>query len=251
MSEELDFDKTLIYSHVYKMIKNHIINKKVLDLGCGNGDFLLKYCTLEETSEIHGYVDSRELWKMTDTTEGKKIYLRTVNFEDLKFEIEEDLCIDRDFDVITSIGVIDYMEDPSLLFYIANKLLKPGGYFVLEYTNFLNMRGIIWEVLKLFLNVEIPKTGKYTIMPDKIFEYMKKYDFECEVIQTFDHSRGMYKRMVDDFIESLKISLEGKVENLDSKIIEFFNFLNIVANEKVFPVSPANGAKIIYKLRKK
>ena len=245
----------LIYSEVYKMIKNHINGKKILDLGCGTGNFLTRYATLEEPSELHGYDFSGvgiNKAKENEVTALRKIDFRHISFEDLKFEIEENLCLDKEhFDVIASIGVIEHLDNPEILFYIANKLLKSGGYFVLEHPNFLNLRGVIWKTLELFVGAEMSKTDKQMILPDKIFEYINRYDFECETILTFDQERGMYLDMVRDFVTRLKLSMEGKVADLDAKIVAFFDYLKFVTNERIFISGPANGAEILYKFRKK
>lgn len=245
----------LIYSEVYKMIQNHVNKKRVLDLGSGDGDFLIKYMSLEEPLEIVGYDFSEIGIKNSQENEiakERKMYFRQVSFEDLKFEIEEDSSLDKDyFDVITSIGVIEHLDNPEILFYLANKFLKSGGCFVLEHPNFLNIRGIIWKALEIFINAEMSKTDKHMILPDKIFEYMNYYDFECELVKTFDHDRGMYSNMIEDFSKRLKLAMEGKVDNLDNKIKEFFTYLKFVTNEKVFPISPANGAEVAWKFWKK
>ena len=245
----------LIYSETYKAIRNHINKSKVLDLGCGDGSFLNRYVTLEEPSEIHGYDYSEtgiQKAKEHELAILRKIYYRQVSFEDLKFELEENLSLDKEtFDVITSIGVIEHLDDPSILFYIANKLLKPGGLFVLEFPNFLNLRGVIWKALEVFVGAEMSKTDKQMILPSMIFENMNYFNFECETIITFDHERGMYAGMVDDFSTRLKLALDGKVDNLNSKIQEFFSFLKFVNNDRIFTFGSANGAEILYKFRKK
>lgn len=245
----------LIYSETYKMIRNHINKRKILDLGCGDGSFLNRYVTLEEPSEIHGY-DYSEIGvqkaKEHELAKLRKIYYRQISFDDLNFEIENNLSLDKEsFDVITSIGVIEHLENPEILFYIASKLLKSDGCFVLEHPNFLNLRGVIWKTLELFVGAEMSKTDKQMILPDKIFEYMNKYDFECETINTFDHDRGMYLDMVEDFSKRLKLAMEGKVTDLDNKIVAFFEYLKFVTNEKIFVSGSANGAEILYKFKKK
>ena len=145
----------LIFSEVYKMIRNNINGTKILDLGCGDGSFLNRFCVLENPKEVHGYDFSEVGIKKAKEHELailRKIYYRCISFEDLKFEIEENISLEKDyFDVVTSIGVIEHLDNPELIFYLANKFLKPGGLFVLEHPNFLNMRGVIWKTLELFV----------------------------------------------------------------------------------------------------
>ena len=252
-----DFSRELIYSEVYKVIKTHLSNRKILDLGCGDGNFLKRFVTLESPKELHGY-DFSEVGigkcKIIDETTPdivKNIY-RNISFEDLKFEIVNDVCEELNyFDIITSIGVIEHLDNPEILFYLADKLLTKDGMFVLEHPNFLNIRGVIWKTLEIFLGAEMSKTDKHTIMPDRIFAYMEKYNFECERIITFDHSRGLYDRMVEDLSKRIKLALGGKVENVAEKVKRFLDYLQFITHEKVFIPSPANGAECIWVFKRK
>ena len=251
------FSLDLIYSEVYKTIKTHLNNRKILDLGCGDGEFLKRFVTLENPSEIHGYdfsevgIDRCKIIDETTPDTIKNIY-RNISFEDIKFEIEESLSDEINyFDIITSIGVIEHLEDPEILFYIVDKLLTKDGMFVLEHPNFLNVRGVIWKTLEIFLGAEMSKTDKHTIMPDRIFDYMEKYNLECERIITFDHSRGLYDRMVEDLSKRIKLALVDKVENVDEKVKSFLDYLQFITHEKVFIPSPANGAECIWVFKRK
>src|SRR3990167_940951 len=123
------FSLDLIYSEVYKVIKTHLSNRKILDLGCGDGDFLKRFVTLENPKEIHGYdfseVGIGKCKIINETTPDviKNIY-RNISLEDLKFEIVNDVCEELYyFDIITSIGVIEHLDNPEILFYLVDKLL--------------------------------------------------------------------------------------------------------------------------------
>src|SRR3990170_1889123 len=131
------------------------------------------------------------------------------------------------------------------------KVINKDGMFVLEHPNFLNVRGVIWKTLEIFLGAEMSLTDKHTIMPDRIFDYMEKYNLECERIITFDHSRGLYDRMVEDLSKRIKLALADKVENVDEKVKSFLDYLQFITHEKVFIQSPANGAECIWVFKRK
>lgn len=251
------FSLDLIYSEMYKTIRSFLNHRKILDLGCGDGDFLKRFVSLEEPLEVHGYDFSEtgiEKAKIGDELTLRNIpnIYRNISFEELKFELDEGFSTEEKyFDIITSIGVIEHLDIPEILFYLVDKLLKDDGVFVLEHPNFLNVRGIIWKTLEIFVGAEMSKTDKHTILPDKVFEYMEKYNLECEKIITFDHSRGLYDRMVEDLSKRIKLALEGKVEDLDNKVKMFLNYLQFITHEKVFIPSPANGAEVIYVIHRK
>ena len=251
-----DFSRELIYSEVYKVIKSFLNNRKILDLGCGDGDFLKRFVTLEQPKEMHGY-DFSEVGitkcKIIDEPSLNVIpnIYRNISFKDLKFELDEGLSTEEKyFDIITSIGVIEHLDDPELLFYLVDKLLTKDGTFVLEHPNFLNTRGVIWKTLEIFANAEMSKTDKWTILPDRIFIYLEKYNLECEKIITFDHSRGLYDRMVEDLSKRIKLAL-ADTPNIGDKVKQFLDYLQFITHEKVFIPSPANGAEVIWVIKRK
>lgn len=249
------FSLELIYSFVYKVVKNHINGKKMLDLGCGTGEFMRRYVTLDEPAELVGYDMSMEGIKIANSdpiTKLRNIRFEKIKFDDLIYNIDNDMCEEINYyDVITSIGVIEHLDNPNDLFLIANKLLKPGGLFVVECPNFLNLRGLIWKTLEMFLGAEMSKTDKHTILPDKMFSLINNNDFKCDSIVTFDQDRGMRQRMMEDYKVRLKLALNGKVEDLDNKLKKFFDYLKFVIDGRVFADTTANGAEAIYIMRKR
>ena len=249
------FSLELIHSYVYKIIKNHINGKKILDLGCGDGEFLRKYVTLEEPAEMVGYGLSGVDIKVANDdpiTNIRDIRFDKMSLDNIIYEVDNDMCLESNYyDVITSIGVIEHLDNPNDLFVVANKLLKSGGLFVVQCPNFLNLRGLIWKTLEIFIGAEMSKTDKHTMLPDKMFSLINNNDFKCDSILTFDQDRGMRQRMMEDYKVRLKLALNGKVEDLDNKLKKFFDYLKFITDGRVFADTTANGAEAIYIMRKR
>jgi len=123
--------KPLFLRHIksYEYIIDYIKNKKVLDVGCGNGygSYLMsKYAT-----EVIGIDVSPRCIKYAE-----KNYKR----ENLKFILMDALELDKNFpseffDVIVAMEFIEHLNNPLKFLKIAYKLLKERGNLILSTPN--------------------------------------------------------------------------------------------------------------------
>lgn len=92
---------------------------KILDIGCGTGDFLVKSLPYYEVFGVE-----LSLWAV-------EIARKNISDKsDRNFEIfDKDISIFKefDFDVVTMWGVIEHLRDPESMIVEINKRLKPGG----------------------------------------------------------------------------------------------------------------------------
>ncbi len=95
---------------------------RFLDVGCAMGMFLKM---LPDSFEKHGVEFSSSAARHARETFGLDV--RTGQLADANFE-------PGSFDVIQMRGVIEHLEDPSRQVRAASRLLKPGGWFVLNQT---------------------------------------------------------------------------------------------------------------------
>lgn len=97
--------------------------KKILDVGCGNGYFLS--AAKEKCKNCLGSEFSSHLREMAKKKTGLPIYSQPLE------EFPQ-----RDIDIITAFDVIEHIEKPAQFVKAASKLLKPGGYMLLYTPNF-------------------------------------------------------------------------------------------------------------------
>lgn len=106
---------------------DEIINKKVLEIGCGSGHSL-KYMADKGASELWGIDLSETQIKVArDTVNDVKANLFCAPMED-------DIGIPKQyFDVVYSIYAIGWTTDLAATFELIYSYLKPGGYFIFSW----------------------------------------------------------------------------------------------------------------------
>ena len=109
----------------FEMLKNTLINKTVLDFGCGAGGFLKK--SKEIASKVYGIELEqrvREYW-------GKEISIyKNLNSLKNKSDLKE-----HPIDVITSFHVIEHLKDPLNMLLEFKEIVKQDGFIILEVPN--------------------------------------------------------------------------------------------------------------------
>lgn len=107
-------------------------NLKILDLGCGRGD--LTFLLAQIGYDVTGIDQSRA---MLDLAEEKRSKLSESIRKRVRFNLESvnELSTDKKFDIVVAMGFIGYFNSDKYIFDIVNKLLKPGGYFLVSCRN--------------------------------------------------------------------------------------------------------------------
>ncbi|HVP12325.1 MAG TPA: class I SAM-dependent methyltransferase [Phycisphaerae bacterium] len=102
--------------HVVDLIRRFRPGGTLLDVGCATGVLL-------DAASRHFAVEGIELsrWAREEASSRHKVYDRPL----------ADLDLDKQYDVVTLMGVIEHFEDPTREIQAINRVLKPGGLFVL------------------------------------------------------------------------------------------------------------------------
>jgi len=99
----------------HELFSNFNTNSKILDIGCGNGDFTIEL--LKMGFDVHG-IDLSESNFLNDRF--TKVDLQTQKYP----------FPDNHFDIVFSKSVIEHLRDPDYMVDEAYRVLKPGGTFI-------------------------------------------------------------------------------------------------------------------------
>lgn len=143
-------------------------NGKLLDVGCGNGDFL-------EWHKDHGW----DVYGIEINQNAVNI-CRRKGLKVIHGELQDGLFADETFDVITLSQVIEHLPDPSATIRIIQKILKKDGLLIIGLPNWgcydRKVFGPDWTPL------EIPR-HLYHFEPFTIQKLLEKYDFKIQEIR--------------------------------------------------------------------
>jgi len=125
--------------------------EKLLDIGCGSGDFI--FMIRDKFRECYG-IDVSEK-RIIKANEKAKEYSNQEKFHFFECDVDEGLQFpDNFFDTITCISVLEHVFNPPNLITEINRVLKPGGIFIVQVPN------IAWMPHRVQLLLgKLPTTG--------------------------------------------------------------------------------------------
>ena len=228
---------TLLHAILDKL--DDLSGKSLLDVGCGEGDFL---AMLERSNAktLTGIDYSKEAIKIAEG--------RLNHRKDIILECIEAKEVTDKYDVITMAGILEHMDEP---FGLLRKLIKTNlndeGLLVTVSPSFMNPRGYIWMTLQMLLDVPMSLSDLHFFTPDDFIKFAKKNDAEIE-IDTFDQDWGGGERTILDFKKRLVNALrDAKLDN--TRVDTFLSWLETAL--PYFNHTKYSGALMIISLRVK
>jgi cyclopropane fatty-acyl-phospholipid synthase-like methyltransferase len=169
-----------------KSIENRVGPKKLLDVGSGNGHFLLMM-------KARGWqVEGVEISQ--DATPSAELHVYSEEFQHLPVDVPT-------YDAITAWAVLEHVHDPMAYFRKASRLLNKGGQFVFLVTNFQSMAS------RHLFGEDIPR-HLYFFTRDTVKQYLQLNGLTLEYE---DNGRAVYKMAPEHWLTYfVRTRLQGR-----------------------------------------
>ncbi|MEW6684772.1 MAG: class I SAM-dependent methyltransferase [Candidatus Edwardsbacteria bacterium] len=118
---------------IEQIFKKHIAYKaiRLLDAGCGNGEFSLVFSRMPKVCSIVGVDFAKEMLSVAQKRASLNGYAD--RFEAVEANLEDlSVIADCSFELIWFFGVIEHLAQPRKVIEQLKKKLKPGGTFILK-----------------------------------------------------------------------------------------------------------------------
>lgn len=162
--------------------------KIVLDAGCGTGE--LPFLIAQKGAvNVIGVDYSKEAIEVA-----KKTYA----LPNLEFRCEDIKKIKGTFDVITSLGTLEHVDEPLRVLTHLKKMLKPGGSLIITCPNWANPRGYMLMMLKHLFDAKITLADIHYFTPLEFQSWAKKLGMNLQW-KTVEQEWGHGMKCIADF----------------------------------------------------
>ncbi len=143
-------------AHVVFQSKNLLKGSKVLDLGCGAGRLSLYAAKYADSVTGIDYIGSAINYANK--------FAKLCNVKNANFSVTDlDSVAGMQYDVVLISEVLQHVKNPLATLSRCRKLLKKGGYVVVNIPSFDNFRGTVWLTLQNLFNLPMSLTDTVQI----------------------------------------------------------------------------------------
>jgi 2-polyprenyl-3-methyl-5-hydroxy-6-metoxy-1,4-benzoquinol methylase len=210
--------------------------KKVLDVGCGTG--LFAFSAAKKGAVVLGVDFSVEAIEIAQSQYVHK---------NLKFTSADVDTIKEKFDVIVSNGTLEHMDSPIKILRLLKHHLNKNGCLIITSPNWTNPRGHMLMPLLLLFDAPITLVDIHYFTPVDFKNFAKNLDMTLSW-NTFDHSWGHGKMLVEDFKKRIpNVLRDSKLPNDKKKIKLLIKWIekNISSMNNNLPHSGATGLYVL------
>jgi ubiquinone/menaquinone biosynthesis C-methylase UbiE len=158
--------------------------ERILDVGCGDGNFSMLVGEACKTKEVYGIEISEKGVEMARKN-GVKCYQLDVDEEAFPFE-------DNFFDAVTALEFIEHLFDPDHFLDEVYRVLKPKGIFVLSTPNLASIHN---RIALLFGYQPFPMGVSARL------NIGRAYEPDSEYVQSLDHVRVFTLRSLKELLK--------------------------------------------------
>lgn len=208
--------------------------ERILDIGCGDGNFSILLAKACEAKEVYG-IEISEKGVELARKNGVKAFQLDVDEEDFPFK-------DNYFDAVFAGEIIEHLFDPDHFLDEVYRVLKPEGIFVLTTPNLASIHN---RIALLFGYQPFPMGVSARMNIGRIYEP------DSERAQSLDHVRVMTLRSLKELLKIHKFKILD-VKGSCAMLPENMRFGRIVrAVDKLFTLLPLLSYRVVVVCQKK
>jgi len=186
---------------------------KVIDLGCGNGNFTLKVKEKIGSISVYG-VDIHEPSLREASKKGIKVVKHDLNIFPYPFDSNE-------FDVIVSNQVIEHLYYPVKFLKEIYRILKPGGYVVISTENLAS-----WDNIFALLLGYVPFSMEFDECLVKIGNPLSPHQMEFRSDYQCPHVRILTYKGLIELMKLVGFRIEKVIGSGHILVIDLFEKLD-------------------------
>ena len=242
-NEKKHYSNLLIMDDPLEM-DNEILNvmnfkkKKILEIGCGTGNFAFKVAKLGGKILAVDYSD-----------EAIKIAQKNYTHKNLEYK---QLDVTKNFlgnyDTIVMVGTLEHMDNPLQVLKVCKKHLNKNGKIIVTVPNWLNPRGYILLSLYFLFNAPITLADIHYLSPVDFTKWSEKLNMKLHW-KTLNRSWGYGDVMIKDLKRRLPKVFSDLGMKKDQNVQELIKWLkqNTLSFNNELPHSGAMGLYVFTK----
>lgn len=213
-------------------------SKKVLDVGCGTGNFALK------AAKMGAYVLGIDF-----AEEAIKIAKKIRKHPNLTFKNIDVVNVKEKFDIIVSIGTLEHMDEPYKILKKLKSHLKPNGKIIITTPNWTNPRGYILMTLWYLFHAPVTLADLHYLTPVDHEKWAKRLGMDMKW-RTIEKSWAHGDVLIKDFKRRIpNVLSDAKLPNKKENILSLIKWLenNALKLDNSLPHSGAVGLYVYSK----
>jgi len=213
--------------------------KKIIDIGCGTGYFAYLAAKKGAFVQAIDYADKA-------ITCAKKKY----RHKNLKYSVMNAFEIKEKFDIITSLGTLEHMDNPYFALKFYKSLLRKNGKIIITTPNWSNPRGYVLMTLYYLFSAPITLADLNYLTPINHKKWAQKLNMSLKW-RTIEKSWSHGEILIKDFQRRIpRVLHDSKLPNRKKNVSNLIKWLK----DYVLPLKnslPHSGAVGLYVYSKK
>lgn len=214
--------------------------KTVLDAGCGTGE--LPYLIAKK--------GAKKVFGIDYSKEAIDVARETYHEKNLSFECTDISKIKgKKFDVITTLGTLEHVDDPLAVLRKLKSLLMPEGSLIVTCPNWVNPRGYMLQMLMQLFDAKITLADIHFFTPREFEHWAKKLKMRL-TWKTVEQEWGHGQKCISDFKRRLpNVARDSKLPTDQAHIDRFLAWLEM--HMVLFEIPTKHGGAVaLYHLKK-